>query len=300
MIKEEEVRSDECVEPTALPIDILPKYSLQPEQFEAGDVVSYVEGQAQGENVKHVEFIKEEIVLGRRYRVWDVTTDKCRWWVISDMTNLYSQEFFPSLDFTISFHIGLMARLAERDSAPPSEKAVQFGEIERRQTAVHEAYDIAVDAIEFQQIGLQLRETLLRVVAILPEFINFKDDFVEPRKGDFKAWAECIAGGLFQGRKNQALRKFVRSSSRECWELVSWLTHAQNADEMSCLIAMQSVDAMIGHFLFGLTRFESEGATECERCSSRKINIHFDINLGEQGESYLSCQSCGWHTHPSK
>jgi hypothetical protein len=42
--------------------------------------------------------VKEEIVLGELYEVWDVTTDKDRWWVITDMTNLYSQRHFRRLD----------------------------------------------------------------------------------------------------------------------------------------------------------------------------------------------------------
>jgi hypothetical protein len=34
-------------------------------------------------------------------------TDEGRWWVITNLTNLYSQTHFPSLDYTLSFHIEL-------------------------------------------------------------------------------------------------------------------------------------------------------------------------------------------------
>ncbi len=50
------------------------------------------------EQVKHVERVKTEHVMGERYEIWDVTTDKGRWWVLTNVTNLYSQTLFPSLD----------------------------------------------------------------------------------------------------------------------------------------------------------------------------------------------------------
>jgi hypothetical protein len=50
--------------------------------------------------------------MGRKHECWDVRTDKTRWWVITSPTNLYSQELMPSLDYTLSFHVGVMARVA--------------------------------------------------------------------------------------------------------------------------------------------------------------------------------------------
>ena len=50
--------------------------------------LKYVESEAKGESVKHVEKVKEEIVIGGVYEIWDVTTDQDRWWVITNLTNL--------------------------------------------------------------------------------------------------------------------------------------------------------------------------------------------------------------------
>lgn len=36
--------------------------------------------------------------------------DDGRWWVITNPTNLYSHYEFPSADYTLSFHIGVVAR----------------------------------------------------------------------------------------------------------------------------------------------------------------------------------------------
>lgn len=52
------------------------------------DIGQYVESQARDESIKHVERIKEEVILGEKYEIWDVTTDKDRWWVITNLTNL--------------------------------------------------------------------------------------------------------------------------------------------------------------------------------------------------------------------
>ena len=56
----------------------------------------------------HLERVKSEVVLGRENVAWDVHTDEPgRWSVIIGPTNLNSQETFPSLDYTISLHVGL-------------------------------------------------------------------------------------------------------------------------------------------------------------------------------------------------
>ena len=81
----------------------------------------YVERQAQDEKVEHAEKVKTERFFDRIYDCWDVHTDKNRWWVITSPTNLYSQKHFPSLDYTLSFHVGVMARVAARDSRKPED-----------------------------------------------------------------------------------------------------------------------------------------------------------------------------------
>jgi hypothetical protein len=112
---EPETPQDACVvHDHPVPAGELGRYSVDRDPHSEHDIASYVEGQASDETVQHVERVKREVVLGDVYDIWDVTTDKDRWWVITNLTNLYSQKYFPSLDYTISFHIGLMARLRSR------------------------------------------------------------------------------------------------------------------------------------------------------------------------------------------
>jgi hypothetical protein len=115
-----------------VPADELSRYSVESDLHAERDIANYVEGQAPDEIVQHVERIKKEIVLGDVYEIWDVTTDKDRWWVITNLTNLYSQKHFPTLDYTISFHIGLMMRLRSRPDRIDSSDPTPFDEVFRR------------------------------------------------------------------------------------------------------------------------------------------------------------------------
>src|SRR6266576_430091 len=97
--KEDSAQNDECVVHThPVPPSELGRYSVEGDPHSQRDITGYVAGQAPDETVQHVERIKREIVLGDIYDIWDVTTDKDRWWVITNLTNLYSQKHFPSLD----------------------------------------------------------------------------------------------------------------------------------------------------------------------------------------------------------
>ena len=138
--------NDECIVPSfAIPAVELAKYSVDNDSHAENDIASYVQGQAPDETIQHVEKIKQEFVLGDKYEIWDVTTDIDRWWVITNLTNLYSQKHFPSLDYTLSFHIGLMMRLRSRSDRVDSNDPTPFDEVFRRQEQAEHRHDSAVE-----------------------------------------------------------------------------------------------------------------------------------------------------------
>lgn len=159
----------ECVLPPfhPLPARELSQYSIEPDPPSENDIANYVHGQARDESVQHVEKIKEEVVVGDKYEIWDVITDKDRWWVITNLTNLYSQKHFPSLDYTLSFHIGLMMRLRSRPENANSNDPSPFDEVFRRREQANEQHDRAVEAEDYQAVGLHLRECLLSLITAL-------------------------------------------------------------------------------------------------------------------------------------
>jgi hypothetical protein len=104
---------------------------MESPEHERRSISEYVELEASDETVVHAEKLSSERVMGDRFDVWDVRTDKNRWWVVTNMTNLYLQSDFKSLDYVLSFHIGLMHRLMARQSQEP-----RTGEEERERLMV--------------------------------------------------------------------------------------------------------------------------------------------------------------------
>src|SRR5579859_482025 len=74
-------------------------------------VRAYVEDQAH-EQVVHLEKAASELVGPVRHDIWDVHCADSRWWVITEPTNLYSQDDFKSRDVALTFHIGLSIRIS--------------------------------------------------------------------------------------------------------------------------------------------------------------------------------------------
>jgi hypothetical protein len=131
-------------------------------------VSDYVESQARGEKVLHAEKVKSEHLLGRDHHCWDVHTNKDRYWVITSPSNLYSQRYFPSLDFAFSFHIGVTARIMTRSrGASDDAQKARLTAVWRRWEQAAETLDMAEEAEDFQAVGMKCRECLIQLVRSL-------------------------------------------------------------------------------------------------------------------------------------
>jgi hypothetical protein len=284
--------------PTTIPASDLARYSPSRDPDMERDIGRYVEIEAPDESVQNVELIKTEVIAGVPHSIWDVTTDKSRWWVIDNLTNLYSQEHFPSLDFTLSFHVGLMMRLRSRPAGAKSEDPSPFDEVLRRQEQSKSAYDHAVEPEDYQAVALQLRECLLSLLPAMRRHIAVEADAMPAQEGNFIAWYEALMNAACPGGSNKELRHFLKSTARETWQLVSWLVHDRDADDSTLLIAIHSCDNVAGHSMQVLERHARGPVDECPVCQSRNIRSHYDPFLGEEGEYYLTCGACRWTNHP--
>jgi hypothetical protein len=94
---------------------------LKATEKEIEEVREYFEWQAPDLEVTFLQKIYSEAVLNTRHDVWDIHSNKDRWWVITGGTNLYSQEQFPNMDLALTFHIGLILRI------PRTEKQQEDG-----------------------------------------------------------------------------------------------------------------------------------------------------------------------------
>lgn len=55
--------------------------------------------------------------------IWDLHAESGRWWIVTNPTNLYSQDDFKSRDVVLTFHVGLVLRMMSREEVPISESA---------------------------------------------------------------------------------------------------------------------------------------------------------------------------------
>jgi hypothetical protein len=290
---------DGCVVPDhPLPPEEVGRYSAERDPDAEQDIANYVRIEAQDETVQHVERVKTIYVLGDAYEIWDVTTDKDRWWVISNLTNLYSQKHFPSLDYTILFHIGLMMRIRSRPKGADSSDPQPFDEVYRRQEQAKERHDRAIEAEDYQSVGMHLRECLLSLISVMRRRVQLPSDVERPRDSDFKGWVGILMDHLCPGGKNKELRHYLKVTSENTWQLVNWLTHDRDASDTASLISIEGCDTLVGHYIQMLMRDQNDKNHTCPLCLSRNIRTHFDISIEPDGAYYDTCGSCDWSSHP--
>jgi hypothetical protein len=190
---------------------------------QAQEIKDYVEWRAHGEKkVLHVEKVASERIFGREHDVWDVHTDKERWWLVTGPTNLYSQSLMPSLDYTLSFHVGLMARVAARREPEGSEAEQEFLLVtNRKMVQASEAFDKADEAEEFQAVGMRCRECLLALVRELTTGSDMAVGEDVPKAGDFPEWNVRIANAVAPGGSEEYVRGYLKTTAERAWRHVN-------------------------------------------------------------------------------
>ncbi len=243
---------------------------------------AYVESQAH-EEVVHLEKAASELVGPARHDIWDVHCADSRWWVITEPTNLYSQEDFKSRDVALTFHIGLAIRvsyLQERKVPVEPTSAELLPGSWRRWEQAFEAYDSGDEAENFQAVGVRLRECLVSFIGETTNDEMVPERHEPPKQADFKGWTELLANTLVGGDASAHLRSYLKKVSVETWTYVNWLTHAKNAIRMDAEIGLKMVEHLLGVFTAARLRL-SRNLLRCDACGSYQL-------VG------ATCGSCGW------
>jgi hypothetical protein len=282
-----------------VPPEEVGRYSVERDPVAEQDVANYIHGQARDETVQHVERVKTEYVMGEPYEIWDVTTDKNRWWIITNITNLYLQKSFPSLDYTLSFHVGLMMRMRSRPDGADSSNPDPFDEVFRRQEQATHRLERAIEPEDYQAVGMQLRECLISLIGVMRRRIEISSDVERPQDANFVGWVQVLMNHLCMGEKNKELRQYMKALSEKTWQLVNWLTHDRNANKTAASIAIEGCNTIVGHYVQLLMRNRTDKTETCPRCSSRNIRTHFDIDIAPDGAYFDTCGACGWTNHHS-
>jgi hypothetical protein len=283
-----------------VPSEFLAQYTLRHDPHEEAEIANYVDGQCRGdETVQYVELIKTEFVTGQRYDVWDVHTDKQRWWVLTNMTNLYPQAHFPSVDYTLSFHIGLMHRIMSRQPGDPSDRdSNPFEEVLRRQDEISDLIVEAIEAEEFQSAAMRLRDCLITLIGAVRRQVDVPATVDQPKSADVPGWNEVLINHFCPGEPNKALRQYLKAVADRTWQLVNWLTHDRDANKTEAIIAAEAVSTHIGHFIQLTIRDKVDLVTSCPQCSSRDVRSYYDIAIAPEGDYYQRCRACDWTDHP--
>jgi hypothetical protein len=256
-------------------------------------VSDYVEIQAR-EKVQHAERVMTEHILGRDHDCWDVHTNKDRYWVITSPTNLYSQHYFPSLDFTLSFHIGVSARImALQRGAPNRAHKSRFTPVWRRWEQAAESYDEAEEGEDFQAVGMRCRETLIQFVRVLAKAEMVAQGEEAPKRADVVGWSSLIANTIAPGDRNSYVRGHLKAISKSAWDLANWLTHQGGSTRPDAEIVLDATQSVIHTFGTAVMRHESGAPEKCPECGSYSLDVGFEPELMPR-PYILECENCGW------
>lgn len=253
----------ECTIPGAFPVEALKQFIVKPESEDSNRILSYVEWQAPDEKVEHLEKVSSENVFGQPMTAWDVRTNKNRWWVITNPTNLYSQDLFPSLDYTLSFHVGVSTRMMQSQMCEEQEEMHDginelWNRLARAQASCFDAQKVE----EFQAVGMKCRECLLLLVRKLGEASMVPEAQDAPKKGNFKDWCELIAQAVAAGDSNERLRSHMKAISVSTWELTNWLTHTSKASKHDANIAIEATEHVLSVFVTSWARYKGKRAQQ--------------------------------------
>jgi hypothetical protein len=290
--------------PKPVPWSAIQKSTVQDPEHQRKAITEYVESQTNKgagthHKVVHLEKLRTETVFGTEYVVWDVHTDEPgRWWVITEPTNLYSQEEFPSLDYTLSFHIGVTARVAARDAkAAPDTRKDRLRSTWRRWENAAEAIDTARESEDFQAIGMMCREVLVELAKVLQADVEVPEGQERPKASDFVGWFALIVSRYARGRRSEHIRSYLKANSKETWQLVNWLTHTSKASLYEAHLALDATSSLLAAMSLVVMQGEASPPTACPRCKSYRVVAVYEPGL-EVDPPYVSlCEACGWNSY---
>lgn len=272
---------------------------LKATEVEIEEVREYFEWQAPDLQVTFMQKVYSEAVLNTRHDVWDIHTNKNRWWVITGGTNLYSQEQFPNMDLALTFHIGLILRIPRTAEQQKDDlRIIPFGpifeKIEEAGIAVTQAHNLA----DYQAVGVRCRETLLELIGAAQDAATWTD--TPPQRANFRAWAEIICNDLLQGDSNKERRGALKGALESAWTFSNWLTHSKSATWIDADMAHSLTEHAIGMATSLILRALRGVPVECPKCGSPHLEPEQGENTAAPGVLWERprCADCGWTGRP--
>ncbi len=268
---------------------------------EIADVTDYVESQAPDLKVTFCQKIYSESVLSHRHDVWDVHTTKDRWWVITNPTNLYSQDMFPNMDLAVTFHLGLMLRMPRSERPSISSGQIEpFAKAFEAAAAAHDALGQAHKVADYQTVGVRCREALLSFTAIAQAAIPWNSEAEPPKKSDFKAWIDHICSATLAGETNKHRRQLFKTQADAAWTFVNWLTHTTTSNWHDAEAAVSATETVISLCTNAATLHIRNVPNQCPQCGDHRLTPLRAQNPDAADEIWerAFCTACEWMGEP--
>ena len=268
---------------------------------EIASITEYVEWQAPDLTVTFCQKVYSESVLSHRHDVWDVHTSKDRWWVITNPTNLYSQDMFPNMDLAVTFHMGLMLRVPRSEKPSLSEGQIEpfakaFEAISAAQDALGQSHKVS----DYQSVGVRCRAALLSFTAIAQVTIPWTGDGDQPKKSDFKAWIDHVSAVTLAGETNKHRRQLFKTLADAAWTFVNWLTHSTSSNWHDAEAAVAASESAISLCTNAATLFIRHVPNACPQCGDHRLTPLRAENPANAEELWERpfCVACEWMGEP--
>lgn len=263
-------------------------------------VIAYMASQASGEEVTFLQKMYSESVLGHVHDVWDVHTDKDRWWVVTNPTNLYSQTQFPNMDYAVTFHIGLCIRIPRTEKQKAIDLPVeQFATCFRLIGEANDALLSAQEVADFQAIGVRCREMLLSFTEAAQTVLLWTSEDEAPKSADFKAWIDHICTIVLPGSAHENRRHLFKTLADSAWKYVNWLTHAKHSTWHDAEAAVSSAESAVSMCVTKVIHHMRGVPEQCPSCGSFRLSPLRAVNPeNEELWERPSCDKCDWMGEP--
>jgi hypothetical protein len=263
---------------------------------EKAHVVEYYLSQSPDAEVTFLQKVYSESLLGHRHDVWDVHASDGRWWVITNPTNLYSQDLFPNMDLAVTFHVGLCLRVPRTQQQIESSRNLRpfdtvFSKLREASDALGQAQNVA----DYQAIGLRSREALLAFVGAAQDVAEWTTD-PTPQRANFRDWSGLICDGALAGASQKDRRHLFKSLLDDAWGFANWLTHAHSATWHDAEAALTTTEHALGLATSLVIRHIRLVPEQCPDCGSP----HLSPEEGWRTDSpeilweRPVCRDCGW------
>lgn len=242
-----------------------------------------------------VQKVGSRRVMGRVHESYDVHCANSRWWVITEPTNLYSQDDFPEIEQALIFHIGLGVFMSERGRTEIDEEQEDHvsGAFRRFRQAV-DTMNSAAEAEDYQSVGIKCRDSLIALAKTHADAEWVGEVIERPKAADFKGWGNIFADRLADGR----MRNYLKALVDKTWDLTVWLQHNSNATPIDADIVIEATGNLLGTMSKLMRQRESGPPPRCPRCESYRIDEDIEHTDEPEPGFYASmvCGSCGWRS----